>query len=126
MEQEEWRIIPGHIGFEASSYGRIRSFIRKKEGKILNQFLRGDKKKYLSVNISRPTQSGHTTHSLIAKAFIGPRPDGLVVDHIDNDSNNNHADNLQYITSQENNTKDRDESNYTRKNNRFVKKSVSA
>lgn len=46
------------------------------------------------------------THRLVAWCFLGPFPDGdfkqLVVDHIDNDSRNNHLDNLEVVTQVEN------------------------
>ncbi|MFA6043375.1 MAG: HNH endonuclease [Phycisphaerales bacterium] len=37
-------------------------------------------------------------HTLVAGAFIGPRPPGLVVDHIDQNPLNNHVGNLRYVT----------------------------
>lgn len=41
-------------------------------------------------------------HVLVAEAFIGPRPDGLEVHHIDHDRMNPRVDNLEYVTHQEN------------------------
>ena len=43
-----------------------------------------------------------TTHRIIATAFIGDIGDGMVVDHIDFDRQNNAPDNLQIITQREN------------------------
>lgn len=43
-----------------------------------------------------------TIHSAIAEAFIGERPEGLVINHIDGDKTNNSADNLEYTTQSEN------------------------
>ncbi len=103
---EEWREIPGREGYQVSSHGRVRSFHRREEGVILSQFWVGGKKKYLSCTLFCPIKKMISVHSLVALAFIGPRPEGLVVDHIDNDQSNNRADNLQYITSRENNLKD--------------------
>lgn len=41
-------------------------------------------------------------HSMVALAFIGKRPKGYVVDHIDSNKSNNSASNLRYITSADN------------------------
>jgi hypothetical protein len=41
-------------------------------------------------------------HSLVAETFIGPRPIGMEIDHIDADKSNNKASNLQYITRKQN------------------------
>jgi hypothetical protein len=43
-----------------------------------------------------------TIHSLVAEAFIGPRPDGMQVRHLDGDRTNNHLINLSYGTPVEN------------------------
>jgi hypothetical protein len=41
-------------------------------------------------------------HQLVAEAFHGSRPDGLVIRHLDGDKMNNRATNLRYGTSSEN------------------------
>lgn len=43
-----------------------------------------------------------TVHRLVAEAFLGKRPNGLVVDHIDRNKQNNHYTNLRYVTLSEN------------------------
>ena len=43
-----------------------------------------------------------TVYSLVAAAFIGPRPDGYEIDHLDNDPSNSRAANLEYVTRAEN------------------------
>jgi hypothetical protein len=42
---------------------------------------------------------------LVAETHIGKRPEGLVIDHIDGNKENNRLDNLRYITPEENNRK---------------------
>jgi len=41
-------------------------------------------------------------HHLVAECYLGNRPKGMVIDHIDNNPKNNHYTNLQYITHTEN------------------------
>jgi Mor family transcriptional regulator len=41
-------------------------------------------------------------HGLVAEAFVGPRPEGLTVNHRDFDPANNHWMNLEYLTRGEN------------------------
>lgn len=53
----------------------------------------------------RPEDSGQTSrniHSVVAEAFIGPRPTGMVVRHVDGNRYNNAASNLAYGTPNEN------------------------
>jgi hypothetical protein len=37
-------------------------------------------------------------HALVARAFIGPRPDGHQINHIDANPVNNRVENLEYVT----------------------------
>jgi len=41
-------------------------------------------------------------HHLVANAFMGERPEGLVIDHIDRNPKNNRISNLRYVTHKEN------------------------
>lgn len=43
-----------------------------------------------------------TVHTLVALAFIGERPCGMQIDHIDGNKRNNRPANLQYVTAAEN------------------------
>jgi hypothetical protein len=126
MQEELWKDIPGHKDYQASTFGRIKSFRQTDpNGKMLKQGLVGSSNKYLSVCLFSPNRKTILAHKLVALTFIGPRPDKLVIDHIDNDPMNNRADNLQYITSQKNNAKDRAEDHYSKRkrneaNNRWI------
>ena len=114
---EEWRAIPGYEGlYEVSSEGRVRSldrvisctrsdsagpFGRDLQGRELKQST--DRTGRLSVNLSRNGRARkRRVHTLVAEAFVGPRPEGLEVCHGDGDPSNNRVSNLRYGTASEN------------------------
>lgn len=54
---------------------------------------------YHTVNLYRNGKARRlTVHSLVASAFIGPRPDGMEIHHKDGDRANNASANLEYVT----------------------------
>ena len=114
--KEIWKDIEGYEGlYQVSDLGRVKSLKFGKE-RILkqNQTYKG----YLVVTLS---ENGKTktrnVHVLVAMAFLDHKPDGtqkVVVDHIDNNKNNNTLDNMQLISHRENVSKDRyNETGYT-------------
>jgi len=94
---EEWR--QSYVDkWEVSNLGRVRN---KKTGHVLKPYWR----KYLMLGQAPPR---HRLHRLVAIAFIGPAPTDMVdptVDHIDGDSSNNAARNLQWMSRVENGRK---------------------
>lgn len=97
---EEWKPIPGFDGYEASSLGRIRSFLQaKKCGRVL----RGSRHpvtRYLGVSV-RGNDGRHRKvdiHRLVAMAFLGPLAKGQVVNHVDRCRTNNAVSNLDVTT----------------------------
>jgi hypothetical protein len=97
---EEWRPVVGYENlYEVSNLGRVKSIIFKKH-KILKNGYRGE---YAHVSLSKNGKKDYfTVHVLVTKMFIGPRPNGLFIDHIDNNPRNNRSDNLEYVTPREN------------------------
>ena len=71
--------------------------------KILNQYQVGAFSDYaivfLSINAHRKVCM---VHRLVYQSFVGEIPDGMDVDHIDNDSTNNKLDNLKLMTKADN------------------------
>lgn len=107
-KQEEWRTIPGHEKYQVSNCGQIKSFHYKGIGRFLKVRLYGAHTKYYHVALTtNKKMKTFSVHSLVALIFIGDRPEGLVIDHIDNNPLNNHVDNLQYITNKRNCIKDK-------------------
>lgn len=104
---EEWLPVRGYEGlYEVSNLGRIRSYHKwRGRGGIVPQLrkLYPQPKGYLQINLSK---DGHQkwllVHVLVAEAFIGPRPEGLEIDHIDTNKGNARVDNLEYVTRSEN------------------------
>ena len=97
---EIWKPIPGYSEYEASNTGRIRSL---KYGKV--RILKPAKsKKYLIVGVTNDSGNRYPlrVHSLVALAFIGPRPLGMEVCHNDGNALNNCPQNLRYDTHAEN------------------------
>lgn len=108
---EEWRKVPNVDYLYASSLGRVCSepYLTKmpRGGFKTNQL----KPTYgitikMSKNYSRKIivfrRKTYRVASLVAAAFLGPKPDGLDVSHKDEDSSNNAASNLCYETRKEN------------------------
>lgn len=101
MVHEEWRDIPGLEGrYQASSLGSIRSIL---SGRILRPTRHRDGYGKLKVSDATGRVRTYHPHTLVALAFLGPRPAGNVIDHINGDNEHHAPENLRYITPSENN-----------------------
>lgn len=101
--QEQWRLITGG-NYEISSHGRFRRATpgrRTFAGRLISPI-----KMKIGYFMVQPTVNGKNVkfyiHHLVAEAFIGPRPDGLSINHKDGDKTNNQVENLEYVTHKEN------------------------
>lgn len=106
LETEEWRVIPDPRFdlYEVSNLGRIQRFFCSR-GRKGHHVLRQKKTKYGYWDIQLWKNCVGTyvqVHILVALAFIGPRPEGKQVNHIDRVRSNSRADNLEYLTHLEN------------------------
>jgi len=108
MSAEAWRPVPGWEGlYEASDSGLIRSLDRitprgaRSKGRILKP---GSNPKGYAIYVlcREAVRSAFTGHSLVASAFLGPRPDGMQIAHGDGVKTNNAVSNLRYATASEN------------------------
>jgi hypothetical protein len=98
-KQEEWRTVPGFPDYAVSDHGRVAS--RKgKRPRILRPYLNGrDNYPYPTVTLhGADARQLRTVHSLVAEAFIGPRPDGLEVRHLNGDPLDARLSNIAYGT----------------------------
>lgn len=101
--QEEWKPVIGFEDiYEVSNLGRVKRVLpcnRSPEGGVLKPWPRGPREGYLSVQLCQATRP---VHRLVAEAFLGPRPDAAVINHIDGNKHNNSAVNLEYASQQQN------------------------
>lgn len=99
---EVWKAVPNYEGlYEISNHGRFASL--RKDGRFFRKL--NEKTHYLSASVKSlngGTQKCFYIHTLVAQVFIGPRPDGLVVRHLDGNRYNNHVSNLAYGTNSQN------------------------
>lgn len=112
---EEWRSVPGYDRrYQVSSLGRVRSCLNGKHRVLTPQNNRG----YRTIKLGR----GHVTcylHKVVALAFLGPKPEGLEIDHIDGDRANNRVDNLRYLTHAQNMVAHRERQHFCRRNHPY-------
>lgn len=105
---EEWRQIRGYEGhYEVSNHGRVLSCARtcahSKGGtkSVAPRILKPgkDKNGYLQVHLSKGGKTAvYKIHRLVAQAFVC-NPHGMsVVNHKDENKQNNRADNLEFCT----------------------------
>jgi len=90
----EWRKVNGW-DYEVSSDGRVRG----RSGLKSTWSVRG----YRGLGLKSNGMKKRTyVHTLVAEAFLGPRPPGLEINHKDGDPTNNNVLNLEYITHKDN------------------------
>jgi hypothetical protein len=94
----EWEIVACCPTYEINCLGQIR---RIDSGRIKTAVVAANG--YLVVNLWRANKGRvYCVHSLLAEAFLGPRPDAETVNHIDGNRLNNSLDNLEYMSNAEN------------------------
>jgi hypothetical protein len=104
MNQEIWKtcLTTDRDIYEISNLGNCRRKFRSQEGyNILNCSIKNTGYKYIKVIINSKRQNKYI-HQLVAKSFLGERPEGLVIDHINRNKLDNNLENLRYVTIREN------------------------
>ena len=111
--KEIWKPIPGYEGFyEASTEGNLRSvdrsFVRSNgspfslKGRPITVWENPVDKHLMCVLSKAGDRRYFYAHTLIARTFLGERPEGMEVRHLDDNPNNNTVENLRYGTRSEN------------------------
>jgi hypothetical protein len=91
---EIFRITVG--AYEISNWGNCR-----RNGKVIKGYVNTNGYRQFSASIEGKI-SRLSFHVLVAKCFIGERPEGLDIDHIDRNRLNNTVENLRYVSRSEN------------------------
>ena len=113
---EIWKPIPGYVGkYEVSNLGNVRSvdhvlYQKDSHGGMMEKHYKGkpvaitdNGNGYKIVSLSNFGRKNHYVHRIVAEAFV-ENPNGYaVVNHLDYDTSNNAAENLEWTTSAENN-----------------------
>lgn len=94
-----WKHVPENTQYIALDDGRVWSVKRKK-------FLALSKHMSGYQLVCRMTFNGHhrlrTLHEIIAHTFLGPKPEGMEVNHINSIKTDNRVHNLEYVTRAQN------------------------
>ena len=90
LQLEQWRVVARAPAYEVSDRGRVR---RADTGRVLAAAV--NDRGYRKLHLGRRCQV--YVHQLVAEAFLGARPPGHVVDHLDLDRLNNRPSNLRWL-----------------------------
>lgn len=102
---ETWKSVKCYEGlYEVSNTGKVRTLNYKHTGKVKELALGDNGTGYLRVCLYKEWKCKiFLVHRLVAEAFIGEIPKGLVVNHKDENKHNNNVENLEICTIKYNN-----------------------
>jgi hypothetical protein len=105
-QQEQWRDIEGYGGrYQVSNMGRVRALFAyrgQQAPRLLNPMQANTGYRVVSLYDGSGQKHRQQVHRLVAKAFCDGYRDGLHVNHLDENKQNNRADNLEWVTAEEN------------------------
>ena len=97
FDKENWKCFNDYL---ISDYGRVKSIKYGKE-KFIKQFHGNEDYMQVTLFIDKKPKL-YKVARLVYTLFKGDIPDGMQVNHIDEDKNNNHISNLNLMTPKEN------------------------
>jgi hypothetical protein len=111
--EEIWKPVKGFEGmYEVSDQGRVRVNRPVRASRLEDCFSDGSRPLrqhcrggyyHVALRFSKYSKPQNiAVHKLVAEAFIGPRPKGKHINHIDKRPTNNKAANLEYVLPREN------------------------
>jgi hypothetical protein len=101
--KEEWRSVVGFEGrYEVSSLGQVRGVGPRSRGIKTSGPSSDGYYRQVCLYVSAKKTKSVLIHTLVAEAFIGPRPAGLFCCHNDGDGWHNEVSNLRYGTPKSN------------------------
>ena len=109
FDRENWKRFNDYL---ISDYGRVKSIKFGKE-RFIKQFRGNEDYMQVTLSINKKPKL-YKVSRLVYMLFKGDIPDGMQVNHIDEDKNNNHISNLNLMTPKEN-------SNWGTRNKRMAK-----
>ena len=97
---ERWRMIKGSTKYEISDRGKIRRVLKNGKTKPIRTYLKANKWMVAKVDY-KGVYREHCVHTLVASAFLPPKPAGHVVYHKNGCITDNDFMNLGWITRKE-------------------------
>lgn len=102
--EEIWRDIKGYEGlYQVSNLGNVRSLRYRNTYEVRELFLKPHGRGYLQVELHKNgDRKMFTVHRLVAMAFVDGYEENKVVNHIDENKQNNVSTNLEWVTASQN------------------------
>lgn len=98
--EEIWKDIDGYEGiYQVSNLGNVRSLNWGKRGIVRNLYLKKQNRGYLHVELAKNgKRKAFTVHRLVANAFL-ENPNGYpIINHKDENKQNNNVENLEWCS----------------------------
>ncbi len=114
--EEIWKDIQGYKGmYQVSNTGKVKSMNYRRSGLpgIIVPGDNGSGYQFVNIRDAGKRYRYHYVHRLVWEAFVGPIPEGMQINHKDENKLNNSIDNLEIVTPKQN-------ANYGTRNIRMV------
>lgn len=103
--KEVWKDIPGYEGlYQVSNTGKVKSMNYRHTDvpRILVQANFRSGYKFVNIYNADKKRREYSVHRLVWEAFVGPIPEGMQINHKDENKTNNSLKNLEIVTPKQN------------------------